>query len=163
MSSLYRSCAVALTALTMSPMAMPQQIPSPEERARIEAVSAAERDRELKLLSISAMQPGVTAYDIGKPGNANYDESKANPYPKLPDAFTLQDGTKVKTKAQWEKRRQEIKTLFDNNIYGRFPAQIPAVSWKVDSVETMTIAGVPTVVKHIVGHVDNSSYPAITV
>lgn len=163
MSSLYRSCAVALTALTMSPMAMPQQIPSPEERARIEAVSAAERDRELKLLSISAMQPGVTAYDIGKPGNANYDESKANPYPKLPDAFTLQDGTKVKTKAQWEKRRQEIKTLFDNNIYGRFPAQIPAVSWRVDSVETMTIAGVPTVVKHIVGHVDNSSYPAITV
>ena len=54
------------------------------DRAAITAASAAERDRELKLLGITAMQPPATAYDIGKPGNANYDESKANPYPKLP-------------------------------------------------------------------------------
>jgi len=53
--------------------------PSPQDRAAIAAASAAERDRELKVLGIGAMQPGVTAYDIGKPGNANYDEAKANP------------------------------------------------------------------------------------
>ena len=53
------------------------------DRAAITAASAAERDRELKLLGIAAMQPGATAYDIGKPGNANYDESKANPIPSF--------------------------------------------------------------------------------
>jgi hypothetical protein len=139
------------------------QAPSPEDRARIEAASATERNRELKLLGINAMQRGVTAYDIGKPGNANYEESKANPYSTLPDAFTLQNGTKVKTHAQWEQRQQEIKALFDENIYGKFPAHIPGVTWKIDSTEKTTIAGIPAVVKHIVGHVDNSSYPAIAV
>src|SRR5579863_8976019 len=58
--------------------------PTPAERAAINAASAVERNRELKLLGITAMQPPATAYDIGKPGNANYDEAKANPYPKLP-------------------------------------------------------------------------------
>src|ERR1700761_1410965 len=64
------------------------------DRAAITAASAAERDRELKLLGIAAMQPGATAYDIGKPGNANYEESTANPYP-IPDVLTMKDGTKV--------------------------------------------------------------------
>ncbi|WP_263418593.1 alpha/beta hydrolase family protein [Terriglobus albidus] len=139
------------------------QMPSPEERARIEAGNAAERNRELKLLGITAMQPGVTAYDIGKPGNANYDESKANPFPKLPELMTLQNGTKVKTRAQWEQRRKEIKALFDDDIYGKFPATIPSVSWTVAGTEETAVSGVPAVVKHLVGHTDNSAYPAITV
>jgi hypothetical protein len=33
----------------------------------------------------------------------------------------------------------------------------------VDGVESITIAGVPSIVKHIIGHVDNSSYAAINV
>ncbi len=74
--------------------------PTPEERAAINAASTAERDRELKLLGITDMQPGATAYDIGKPGNANYDESKANPYPNLPTLLVMNNGTKVKTPAQ---------------------------------------------------------------
>ncbi len=67
--------------------------PTPEERAAINAASAVERDRELKLLGITAMQPPATAYDIGKPGNANYDESKANPYPNLPALLVMNNGT----------------------------------------------------------------------
>src|SRR5271155_493595 len=79
----------AVAAQTQTPAA-PAAAP---DRAAITAASAAER--ELKLLGITAMQPPATAYDIGKPGNANYDESKANPYPKLPDVLTMNDGTKV--------------------------------------------------------------------
>jgi hypothetical protein len=139
------------------------QMPSPEERGRIEAVSTAERNRELKMLGITAMRPGVTAYDIGKPGNANYDEAKANPFPKLPDLMTMQDGTKVNSAAQWKRRREEIKALFDEDVYGRFPANIPSVTWKVTSTEEMTVADVPATVKHITGHVDNAAYPAIVV
>ena len=141
----------------------PAAPPAASARAAIAAASAVERDRELKLLGISAMQPGATAYDIGKPGNANYDEARANPYPKLPDVLIMTDGKRVKTAAQWKKRSAEIKAMFDENVYGRYPAHIPAVTWKVDRVEAMSVQGIPAIVKHITGHVDNSAYPAITV
>lgn len=136
--------------------------PAAPDRAAIGAASTAEREREMKLLGIKDMQPGVTAYDIGKPGNANYDEAKANPYPNLPPLLVMKDGTKVKTAAQWKKRREEIKAAFNENVYGKYPAHIPAVTWKVDSVEQIDVAGVPSVVKHLIGHTDNSAYPAIT-
>src|ERR1700734_101392 len=155
---------VSCTSLSLpAQTATPTAPPSASDREAIAAASRAERDRELKLLGIGKMQPGATAYDIGKPGNANYDESKANPYPKLPDVLIMNDGSRVTTPAQWQKRRAEIKALFDENVYGRHPAHIPAVTWKVDSVEQMTVQGIPAIVKHITGHVDNSAYPAITV
>ena len=137
--------------------------PSAGDREATAAASRAERDRELKLLGVSDMQAPATAYDIGKPGNANYDESTANPYPKLPDVLTMNDGSRVRTPAQWQKRRAEIKAMFDENVYGKYPAHIPTVTWNVDSVEPMTVQGIPAIVKHVTGHVDNSSYPAITV
>ena len=133
------------------------------DRAAINAASAAERDRELKLLGITAMQPGVTAYDIGKPGNANFDEALANPYPKLPALLTMNDGKRVKTPAQWKQRAAEIRAMFDENVYGKYPAQIPGVTWTVDGVEAKTVEGIPATIKHITGHVDNSGWPAITV
>src|ERR1700689_2269338 len=105
---------LALTAGAQTPA--PPAPPSASDRAAIAAASAAERDRELRLLGITAMQPPATAYDIGKPGNANYDESRANPYPKLPDVLTMNDGTKVTTPAQWKKRRAEIKAMFDEDV-----------------------------------------------
>jgi hypothetical protein len=162
--ALLASCApLTLIAAVAAQTPLPAAPPAGADRAAITAASAAERDRELKLLGIAEMQPGATAYDIGKPGNANYDETKANPYPKLPDILTMSDGTKVTTPAQWKKRRDEIKAMFDENVYGKYPAHIPAVTWKVDSVEQMTVQGIPAIVKHITGHVDNSAYPAITV
>jgi hypothetical protein len=154
---------VAVVATGVAQTQAPAAPPAAPDRAAITTASAAERDRELKLLGITAMQPPATAYDIGKPGNANYDESKANPYPKLPDVLTMNDGTKVTTATQWKKRRAEIKAMFDEDVYGKYPAHIPSVTWKVDNVEQMTVQGIPAVVKHINGHVDNSGYPAITV
>jgi hypothetical protein len=143
--------------------AQTQAPPAANDRSTIAAASAAERDRELKLLGISAMQPGATAYDIGKPGNANYDEARANPYPALPDVLVMRDGRRVKTPAQWKKRRAEIAASFDENVYGKYPAHLPGVTWKVDGVETIDVQGIPAIVKHITGHVDNSAWPAITV
>ena len=100
------------------------------------------------------MRPGVTAYDIGAPGRANYDEAKANPYPNLPPLLVMKDGTKVTTPAQWKKRREEIKAMFDEYVYGKYPAHIPGVTWKVDSVEEMNVQGVPAIVKHVVNDTD---------
>ena len=165
LANVFLASGAFLTLITVVAAQTPAPVASPAapDRAAITAASAAERDRELKLLGITAMQPPATAYDIGKPGNANYDESKANPYPKLPDVLTMNDGSRVTTPAQWKKRRAEIKAMFDENVYGKYPAHIPGVTWKIDSVEQMTVQGIPAIVKHITGHVDNSAYPAITV
>ena len=160
---LVSSASLSLPARMAAQTQSPAALPSASDRAAIAAASRAERDRELKLLGISETQPGATAYDIGKPGNANYDESKANPYPKLPDVLIMNDGTRVKTPEQWKKRRAELNVMFDENVYGKYPALIPKVTWSVDSVETIAVQGIPAIVKHVTGHVDNSSYPAITV
>jgi hypothetical protein len=164
------ACFVLLAAQSQAPApppapaaAAPAGFPGAADRAAIGAANLAERDREMKLLGIAAIQPGVTAYDIGKPGNANYDESKANPYPKLPEMLVMNNGTKVKTAAQWKKRREEIKAMFDEDVYGKYPAHIPGVTWTVASTEETTVGDIPVIVKHVVGHVDNSSYPAINI
>src|SRR5579859_2306996 len=160
---LVASASISLRAGVAAQTQTPPAPPSTSDRAAIADASRAERDRELKLLGISEMQPGATAYDIGKPGNANFDESKANPYPKLPDVLIMNGGTRVETPEQWKTRRAELKVMFDENVYGKYPAHIPNVTWSVDSVETMLVQGLPAIVKHVNGRVDNSSYPSITV
>src|SRR3954465_15978436 len=135
--------AILLASAGLAAAAVAQTVPTPEERAAILAASTAERDREAKLLGIAEMQKPYTAYDIGKPGNANYDEAKANPYPKLPELMVLKDGTKVTTPAQWRKRRAEIKAMFDQEVYGKTPANIPKVIWKVDDVPTVYVQVIP--------------------
>jgi endo-1,4-beta-xylanase len=41
----------------------------------------------------------------------------------LPDPFTFFDGTKVRTKADWDKRRTEIRDLVEYYEYGTMPAK----------------------------------------
>lgn len=154
---------VLLLAGTCAQAAAQMAMPTPAERAAINAASGQEREREMKLLGISEMRPPLSAYDIGKPGNANYDEAKANPYSDLPPLLVMANGSKVTTAAQWKKRRAEIKKLFDDQVYGRYPAHIPKVTWHVDGTENVDVQGDAAIVKHVTGHVDNSAYPAITV
>ncbi|HYV34081.1 MAG TPA: hypothetical protein VE988_00165 [Gemmataceae bacterium] len=40
---------------------------------------------------------------------------------ELPDPFKFMDGSMVKTKADWDRRRVEIKKLFEEYEYGRMP------------------------------------------
>jgi hypothetical protein len=94
---------------------------------------------------------------------STYDENTANPYPKLPDPLTFNDGSKVKTAAQWRKRRAEILEMFDKEVYGRRPKNIPKVSWTVARTTDGQIGNVPIVTKQLVGRVDNSGYPQLNV
>ena len=41
--------------------------------------------------------------------------------PELPDVMTMNDGTKVKTVAQWKKRREEIRKLLEYYAVGQMP------------------------------------------
>jgi hypothetical protein len=95
---------------------------------------------------------------------ANYDESKANPYPNLPDPLTLNNGQKVTTPEMWwNQRRPEIVELFDREIYGRRPKSFPKVTWEVIKQVPGTNNGTPVLTKYLVGHVDNSAFPGISV
>ncbi len=162
--SIKTSLLIALMFLGAGAGAMAQSaLPSAAELAAIREASIQEREREMKLLGIAEMRKPLTAYDIGKPGNANYDEALANPNPGWPQLMAMQNGAKVTTAAGWQKRRAELKRLFDDQVYGRYPARIPKVTWRVDGVDTIDVQGVPAIVKRVTGHVDNSGYPAITV
>jgi hypothetical protein len=118
----------------------------------------------MDLLHIAELRPGADGRDAQSPNAANYDESKANPYPDLPPPLTLNNGKPVKTaKDWWDKRRPEIVELFDREIYGRVPTVTPKVNWEVTKTSNETNGDVPIVVKQLVGHVDNSAFPDIKV
>jgi hypothetical protein len=118
----------------------------------------------MALLHITELRGGADGRNPQAPNAANYDESKANPYPKLPDPLILNNGHKVTKPAQWWKqRRPEIVEAFDREIYGRLPKNTPAVKWEITKTANETNGDIPVIVKTLVGHVDNSIDPQITV
>jgi len=54
----------------------------------------------------------------------------------------------------WRERRPEIVELFDREVYGRVPKDVPKVKWEVASTTSGTNGDVPVVTKQLVGHVD---------
>ena len=118
----------------------------------------------LDQLHIDKLRRGADGNNKESPYYANYDESKANPYPNYPDPLTLKNGKKVTSaKMWWNQRRPEIVEDFDREVYGRVPKNVPKVKWEVMSTTDGKNGEVDIVTKQLVGHVDNSSYPAVTV
>lgn len=117
----------------------------------------------LDQLGIKSVRRGFDA-DQSSPYAANYDESKANPYPEIPELMKTNRGSKVKTaKDWWNVRRPEIKEGFESEIYGRVPKNVPSVTWTVECEETEWVGMIPAKAKKLVGHVDNSACPEINV
>jgi hypothetical protein len=118
----------------------------------------------MDLLHIKSLRRGADGNNRQAPNAANYDESKVIPYPSLPDPLVMKDGRTVTTaELWWKERRPEIIEDFDREIYGRTPPETPKVRWEITSTTRETNGAVPVITKKLVGHVDNSSYPAITV
>ena len=120
--------------------------------------------RIMDLLHIKSLRPGADPNHLDAPNAVNYNESKANPYPNLPDPLVLKNGKKV-TRADvwWKQRRPQIVEDFDREIYGRVPADTPKVNWEVASTSKELNGGFPVVTKKLLGRVDNASYPLIIV
>src|SRR5260370_18829601 len=114
-------------------------------------------------LGIKALRPGYSGNEKA-PNHANYDESKANPFPNVPDPLILNNGQRVTTpEIWWNVRRPELLEMFSKYVYGRIPQNVPKVSWTVTMVDHEMIGFTPVIAKDLIGEVDNSAYPAISV
>jgi hypothetical protein len=122
-----------------------------------------DHQRMLDLLHITSLRRGPDG-DPKSPNAANFDESKVDPHPSLPDPLTLNNGKRVTTANMWwKKRRPEIVALFDREIFGRVPKDAPKVNWEISSTTQERNGSVSVITKKLVGHVDNRSYPLIQV
>src|SRR5271157_787931 len=156
--------------LLMAAFQSPQQPTAggrpPMTEAQMAARKAAQEDHQrlMTLLHMAEMRHGADQNNKESPYYVNYDESKANPFPALPDPLTLKNGKKVTTaKDWWNLRRPEIVEDFDREIYGRVPKSVPKVTWEVTVTNEGGYGDTLTVTRTLAGHVDNSSYPDIQV
>jgi hypothetical protein len=123
-----------------------------------------DHQRMMDLLHITSLRKGADPNHTNAPNAVNYDESKASPYPDLPDPLLLKNGQKVTTaRMWWEQRRPEIVEEFDREVYGRVPKEVPAVRWEVTGTTRETNGDVPVISKQLAGHIDNSSCPSVSV
>ncbi len=138
--------------------ALAQNVPPP-----VTFTTQQDQQNMMDQLGIKALRPGPSG-DEKAPNHANYDESKANPYPKIPDPLTTNNGEKVTTVKQWwDERRPEILEMYSKYVYGRVPQNVPAIKWTVTATDHEFLGFTPVVVKDVIGEADNSSYPAISV
>lgn len=138
---------------------------SPAERDRVYAAARAEQARELTVLGVGPLRPGRNGFDMTAPNAVNYDEAKATPYDPGPDPVLRLDGggTVTTAKGWWDKRRPQIVAAFEQDIYGRIPANVPGVTWHVVATRHESIGGVAAVTRVLDGKVDNKADSAISV
>jgi len=122
-----------------------------------EEISRRDHQRLMDLLGIKELRPGEES-------DANYDEAKANIYGSLPDPLLEKSGKKVMTAREWwSVRRPEIVADYDREVLGHTPDHLPKVTWEVVSSKAESVGGVEVLTRQLAGHVDNSSYPGISV
>ena len=153
---------IAMRACVASPAKVPQDAVNGVPPV-VPLTAEQDHQRTMDLLGMKSIRRGRDG-NPDSPFAANYDETKANPFPALPDPLILNDGKRVNTARRWwQQRRPQIVELFDREIYGRVPYTTPKVTWEVTSTKSGTNGDVPILTKSLVGHVDNSAYPLITV
>ncbi|HTY63981.1 MAG TPA: acetylxylan esterase [Acidobacteriota bacterium] len=152
---------LAILAVSISFGQQPAGSPSaPEAKAW---TTAEDHQNMMQQLDIKTLRPGPSGNE-NAPNHANYDESLANPFPKLPEVLTLKNGKKVtNAKTWWNKRRPEIVEDFEREVLGRIPKNVPKVTWTITNRTEAKVGNFPVIGKQLVGHVDNSSFPAINV
>jgi lysophospholipase L1-like esterase len=138
---------------------------SQAERDRAWALNEADHDDMLRQLGITKLRPGRDGSNRpGAQNAANYDETKANPFPDWPEILKTNDGTRVATPEQWwEKRRPEIVEEFEREVVGKIPEGVPSVKWEVTQAIEANVGGLPAIARQVIGRVDNSAHPDIAV
>src|SRR6185369_1481305 len=97
LESITRPSVLILSVLFLfSPTQAADQAPPPGQ-----LTAEQDHQRMLDLLHIKELRPGADGRNPQAPNHASYDESKANPYPKLPDPLMLKNGKKVTDAKTW--------------------------------------------------------------
>ncbi len=143
--------------------AQPPSVDSAADPAPVTFTTQEDHRDMMEQLGITKLRPGPSG-NASAPNSANYDESKANPYPDLPELLKLNNGEAV-TSAEvwWHHRRPEIVEEFEREVYGRVPDNVPKVTWKVIETRETKVGEVEVIEKQLQGQVDNSSCPSIEV
>ena len=137
--------------------AKPLQSVSPVAEKQAPVHLTAEQDR-LRLLGLLGLKEAdlrpAPVPDAKSPRAANYDEAKANVYPKLPDPLVFKNGQPVRSAKEWRmKRSREIREDFDREVLGRSPVSMPGVEWHVMSTVHEKYGGVNVITKRLEGRV----------
>jgi hypothetical protein len=146
------------------PAGLAAQETKPTDPAPLQLTAQQDHKLMMEALKIESLRRGADGRSSTAPNAANYDESKANPYPNLPDPLVLKNGERVTTaEAWWSQRRPEIVEDFDREVYGRVPRDVPRVTWEVTSTAEEKVGDIPVITRRLLGHVDNSKCPEIKV
>jgi hypothetical protein len=156
-----RSFVIAI-GIALAVAAAAQAPPDAATREHLARLTAADYAEMQQRLGITAMRPGPSG-NPSAPNFANTDESKANPYPSIPDPLVFANGAPVRSARQWPQRRLELLESFSREVYGRVPRQAPRVTWREVRRVSTTLGGRAVKAREVVGHVDNRAYPAIAV
>src|SRR5712692_9495544 len=109
-----RSIRWSLVLVLVTLVAAPVAIRAFQATGPVQLTAQEDHQRLMDLLHIASLRQGANGSNPQAPNYANYDESKANPYPNLPDPLLLKNGRKVTTAViWWNQRRPEIVEEFD--------------------------------------------------
>ena len=91
----------------------------------------------------------------------NYDQATAGTAAR-PDPLVLRNGRPVRDARTWyQQRRPEILADFTTEVYGRIPANTPAVRFAITATDAQYMGG-KVIRQTIEGQIDNTRYPAAT-
>ena len=92
MRSIRCSLGLVMLALVVVPLARGDDPPPP-----VQLTAQEDHQRIMDLLKITSLRRGADGRNNQAPNAANYDETKANPFPNLPEPLVLKNGKKVTT------------------------------------------------------------------
>ena len=165
-------CSLAIPRVILLPSALPSTLQlrmcsaqdvAPTSPSPVVFTTQEDHQNMMQQLGITKLRPGPSG-DPTKENSANYDEAKANPFPDWPPILTLNNGQPVSSPdVWWKQRRPELVELFEREVYGRIPANVPSVTWEVKETRDEKKGEIAVVEQHIIGTVDNSACPEISV
>jgi hypothetical protein len=72
--------------------------------------------------------------------STNYDEAKVPAY-TLPELLVMKSGARVSTAADWTKRRAEVLSLLETEMFGRAPGRPQQMRFEVDATDSAALGG----------------------
>jgi hypothetical protein len=91
-------------------------------------------------MRIASLLLAVGCVALAQAPATNYDETRVPAY-TLPPLLVMNDGTPVRSAAGWTKRRAEIRSLLESQMFGRAPARPEKMTFAVDAIDKAALGG----------------------